>query len=83
MANGGGNEQGGVFTKYQCKALLKSNNPYLATSNSFVAHTIIGTGMNARSLLAFYQFQGSYLSGVYVVLPGDSDVKEDEVLRWT
>jgi len=82
LSDGGGPEQSGVFTKYKFIPLPNTTEPYLNSSNSFTVLTTIGEDANARSLLAFYQFDRSMFTGLYVVTSGVDRLSDAEVLRW-
>ena len=60
-----------------------SNEPYLAQNDGFFVQTTIGEASSARTLLAFYQFNGSLFTGLYVVLLGDKPIAEGEITRWS
>jgi hypothetical protein len=48
-----------------------------------VVHAQIGKDGSARQLLAFYQFNGEYFTGLYLVKTGNKIFSDAEVLRWT
>ena len=83
LANGGGNESNGTFAKYSFSPLPNTNEPYISTNKSFLVETVIGEGANARTLLAFYQYEGKMFTGLYVVMLGVNSISDPETIRWT
>jgi hypothetical protein len=83
LSDGGGIEQNDLFNKYKFYPMPGSNEPYLVQKDAFLVHTTIGEGSSARTLLAFYQFNGSLFTGLYVVLLGDKPIVESEINRWS
>ena len=47
-----------------------------------IVRATIGKGLNARQLLGFYQYNGAYFTGLYVVKAGEAAIDNTEVLRW-
>ena len=79
--DGGGTEQG-VFTAYRFNEFPKEA---LAEINTEIVQPVwatIGTGLEARTLLAFYNFNGRVFTGLYVVKPGSNSIDAREVARW-
>lgn len=83
LSDGGGSEQGDVFTKYIFRPLPNTNAPYLLKEGAFYVQATIGEGAMARTLLAFYQFNRSTFTGLYVVTLGDKPFSENEINRWS
>ena len=82
IIDGGGTESG-AFTKYSFVPLPNSKDPYQATNNTFFVNATIGDAASARTLLAFYQFNGNLFTGLYVVTTGAKNVSEAEINRWS
>lgn len=82
VANGGGTETGGTFSKYVFSALPGTTTQYLATSSTLAVNAAIGEGANQRFLLAYYQFNGPIFTGLYVVRPASKPLDADEIKRW-
>jgi len=83
LSDGGGFESSGTFAKYRFIPLADPALPYQILPNSFVVHSIIGEAGNARTLLAFYQFDGEMFTGLYVVTLGENPLKSSEIARWS
>jgi len=83
VKNKGGTESSGLFTDYSFFNLPSSITSRFATENSVVVHAQIGKDGSARQLLAFYQFNGEYFTGLYLVKTGNKIFSDAEVLRWT
>lgn len=81
VINKGGTESG-IFTPYAFQALPKSEAKLVDEKNRVVVRATIGSGTSARQLLAFYQYEGAYFTGLYIVLAGEKPVTDSEVLRW-
>jgi hypothetical protein len=81
VKNRGGTENG-LFTSYTFQGLPRSDAKLVATEKRVVVRATIGTGAAARQLLAFYQYNGAYFTGLYVVLAGENPFLDTEVLRW-
>lgn len=81
VQNKGGIENG-IFTPYIFKSIPTSDALLVDEKNRVVVRAVIGSGDNARELLAFYQFDGAYFTGFYIVKPNGSLFSDDEVLRW-
>ena len=60
--------------KYSLPFSVRKNN-----SSVFIRATI-GEGASSRLLLGFYQYKGSFFTGLYIVKPGTSTFTDDEVL---
>ena len=83
LSDGGGLEQSDLFNKYKFHPLPGTNEPYLLRNQGFFVQTTIGEASSARTLLAFYQFNGSLFTGLYVVIMGDKPIAENEITRWS
>ena len=81
VSNKGGSENG-VFTPYAFQPLPISNAKLVDEANRVVVRATIGSGSSARQLLAFYQYNGAYFTGLYVVIAGEKAIADSEVLRW-
>jgi hypothetical protein len=81
VANGGGQE-GGVLTPYLFQPLPKSSAKLVDEGNRLVVLKIFGGGAGARQLLAFYQFNGQFFTGFYVVTGTENRLDESEISRW-
>jgi hypothetical protein len=83
VADGGGIESTGTFTKYRFIPLPNVTTSYQISANSFFVHAVIGEAGAARTLLAYYQFDRDLFTGLYVVTPGDTPIKDSEIERWS
>lgn len=81
ISNNGGTENG-VFTPYSFQALPISNAKLVDEVSRVVTRASIGSGSATRQLLAFYQYNGEYFTGLYIVINGDKPIADSEVLRW-
>lgn len=81
LSNKGG-EENGIFTPYVFQNLPKSDTSLVDERNRVIVRATIGTGSAARQLLAFYQYNGQYFTGLYIVLNGEKPIPDSEVLRW-
>ncbi len=81
VANKGGIENG-VFTPYKFQALPSTHAKVVDDNNHVITHATIGTGDLVRQLLAFYQYNGAYFTGLYIVKSGPAQIPDAEVLRW-
>ncbi len=81
VANKGGNENG-VFTDYTFQTLPSSSAALVDENSRVIVRATIGKGQSARQLLGFYQYNGAYFTGLYVVKAGGAALDNDEVLRW-
>ena len=82
IQNGGGTERSGSFVKYKFLELPKLPVGLVNVDSRVIAYASIGEGESTRTLLAIYQFQGSILSGLYIVRDRNSIFDNDEVTRW-
>ncbi|NDC49234.1 MAG: hypothetical protein EBZ61_09200, partial [Micrococcales bacterium] len=80
-SNKGGSDNG-VFTDYTFENLPISNARLVDENSRVLVRATIGKGQAARNLLAFYQFNGAYFTGLYLVTAADKALKDSEVLRW-
>lgn len=81
ITDGGGTESG-AFTKYSFVPMPNSKDPYQATEKAFLVNVTIGEAASARTLLAYYQFNGDMFTGLYVVTRGEKSIPESEINRW-
>jgi len=81
ISNKGGSDNG-VFTDYTFENLPTSNARLVDENSRVLVRATIGKGQAARNLLAFYQFNGAYFTGLYLVTAADKALKDSEVLRW-
>jgi hypothetical protein len=81
VKNKGGTENG-IFTPYSFQELPKSDAKLVSEDRRVLVRATIGSGASARQLLAFYQYSGSYFTGLYVVVGGEKPMADSEVLRW-
>ena len=82
VKNAGGSEKDGTFTKYAFTNFPGATSGVVTNNSSVFVRAKIGEGENARLLLGFYQYKGSFFTGLYIVKPGTSNFTEDEVKRW-
>lgn len=81
VKNKGGTENG-AFTDYTFQNLPKSNAVLVDEASRVLVRATIGKGQAARQLLGFYQYNGAYFTGLYVVKAGEKAIEDSEVLRW-
>ena len=81
VENKGGTENG-VFTDYTFQTLPKSSAVLVEEASRVLVRATIGKGQNARQLLGFYQYNGAYFTGLYIVKSGEKAIDDSEVLRW-
>lgn len=81
VSNKGGTENG-IFTPYAFQALPSLDAGLVDEKNRVVVQATIGIGSAARQLLAFYQYNGAYFTGLYVVVGGEKPIPDAEVIRW-
>ncbi|MEN9542799.1 MAG: hypothetical protein RL239_452 [Actinomycetota bacterium] len=81
VKNKGGTENG-VFLDYAFENLPKSNAALVDESSRVLVRATIGKGDTARNLLAFYQYNGQYFTGLYVVSASNKPLTDAEILRW-
>jgi hypothetical protein len=79
---GGFKTTSGEIETYEYLSLDSKGSKYIEVDNGFLMHVKIGTGSNARWLLAYYQFKSSYFSGLYVVKPSQSPFSSSELSEW-
>jgi hypothetical protein len=77
-----GATENGVFTDYSFQSLPKSNAVLVDEASRVLVRATIGKGAAARQLLAFYQYNGAYFTGLYIVTAGNKPIADAEVLRW-
>lgn len=80
--NRGGVDGSGQFVSYDFQEFPASVVVSEEGSKKVFVRVIIGKGLEARSLLGFYQFSGQYFSGIYVVLNGAQSFTDEETIRW-
>jgi hypothetical protein len=81
VKNKGGTENG-VFTDYAFQNLPKSNAVLVDEASRVLVRATIGKGQAARQLLGFYQYNGAYFTGLYIVKAGETAIEDSEVKRW-
>jgi hypothetical protein len=81
VSNKGANENG-VFTDYRFQDLPQTNSNLVDENSRLIVRATIGKGTTSRQLLGFYQYQGAYFTGLYVVKAGEQAIDNEEVLRW-
>ncbi len=79
---GGFKTASGDIEAYEFLSLDSKGSKYIEVDNGFLMHVKIGSGSNARWLLAYYQFKLSYFSGLYVVKPSQSPFSSSELSEW-
>lgn len=78
-----GVSEDGVFTPYEFKTWSTDTTGLVSDEARVLVHTRIGSGDSARTLLAFYQFEGEFLTGLYIVVPTGDWFSEQEIKSWT
>lgn len=82
VKNGGGFE-GSVFTPYSFQVIPHLDAKLVDEKNRVLVRASIGDGASTRQLLAFYQYNGEFFTGLYLVLAGDKAILDSEVQRWS
>ena len=78
--NKGYKDATGALIPYDFKVLNNIPTGVLGESNRVLVYTIIDSGIRARTLLGFYQFNGDMFTGLYVInAEGFSDA---QVAKW-
>lgn len=79
----GGYEESGNFTKYEFVDIPNGLASLLvALPDRFIVRVSIGAGKEAQDLLAFYQFSGTYFTGMYIVKSGSQSITDEEMKEW-
>ena len=79
----GGITENGAFTTYEFKTWSADTKGLVEESSRLLVHARIGSGVSARTLLGFYQFEGEYFTGLYVVSPKAEWFSEEDMERWS
>ena len=79
---GGFKTTSGDIETYEFLSLDSKGSKFIEVDNGFLMHVKIGSGSNARWLLAYYQFKSSYFSGLYIVKPSQSPFSSSELSEW-
>jgi hypothetical protein len=65
---------------YEFKTLKNIPSGVVSDGNRVFVHTIIDTGIRARTLLGFYQFNGDTFTGLYVM--NAAGFNDAQVAKW-
>jgi hypothetical protein len=76
----GSKDSTGVLTEYDFKTLKNIPAGVVSDNNRVFVHTVIDTGVRARTLLGFYQFNGDTFSGLYVL--NSAGFSDAQVAKW-
>jgi hypothetical protein len=82
ISNGGGINRAGVKVSYKFDKLPSTSLSFVEEDNRVFVRALIGSGDSARWLLGFYQFEGKFFTGLYVVKSGSQDFTEGEIKVW-
>jgi hypothetical protein len=82
VKNKGGIESSGAFVDYSFTEIPQNIASRFNSDNSVVVRAQIGKDANTRQLLVFYQFNGEYFTGMYLVKSGTSAFTDTEVQKW-
>jgi hypothetical protein len=83
VRNKGGTESSGNFTEYSFTEIPSSITSKFAATNAVLVRAQIGKDASTRQLLAFYQFNGEFFTGLYLVKNGAQGFSDLEVSRWS
>jgi hypothetical protein len=83
VRNKGGTESSGNFTEYSFTEISSSITSKFAATNAVLVRAQIGKDASTRQLLAFYQFNGEFFTGLYLVKNGAQGFSDLEVSRWS
>ena len=75
--------ENGVFTTYEFKEWTNETKGLVPEASRVLVHARIGSGSSTRTLLGFYQFEGEYFTGLYIVSPTADWFSNEEIERWT
>jgi hypothetical protein len=78
-----GYTENGVFTSYEFKEWTTPTKGLVPESSRVLVHARIGSGISTRTLLGFYQFEGEYFTGLYIVSPTADWFTTEEIELWT
>ena len=67
---------------YKFDKLPSTSLSFVEEDNRVFVRALIGSGDSARWLLGFYQFEGKFFTGLYVVKSGSQDFTEGEIKVW-
>lgn len=81
VKNKGGVENG-ILTPYTFQSMPNVEVKLVDTKSRLLVRATIGSGNTARQLLAFYQFEKEFFTGLYIVKAGEVPLSDAEVLRW-
>ena len=80
QADKGYKDSTGTLVPYEFKTLKNIPAGVVSEGNRLFVHAVIDTGVRARTLLGFYQFNGDTFTGLYVMnAEGFSDA---QVAKW-
>ena len=80
QADKGYKDSTGTLVSYEFKKLPAVPAGVVSEGNRLFVHAVIDTGVRARTLLGFYQFNGDMFTGLYVLnADGFSDA---QVAKW-
>lgn len=80
--NKGGIDGSGQFTTHSFSEFPQGLSTTTGATKKVFVRLVIGSGLDARSLLGFYQFNGDLFVGVYVVRNGGEGFSDAETARW-
>jgi hypothetical protein len=70
----------GATTPYEFKNLKNLPTGVVTEGNRVFVHTVIDSGVQARTLLGFYQFNGDLLTGLYVI--NTEGFSDEQIAKW-
>jgi hypothetical protein len=70
----------GALIPYDFKTLKNIPAGVVSDGNRVFVHTVINSGVRARTLLGFYQFNGDTFTGLYVM--NEQGFSDDQVAKW-
>jgi hypothetical protein len=80
--NKGGIDGSGQFTTHTFTDFPQGIATTGGNTKKVYVRLVIGSGLDSRSLLGFYQFNGDLFVGIYVVRNGGDGFSDAETLRW-
>ena len=80
QTNKGYTDSTGALNSYEFKTIKNIPSGVVAEGDRVFVHAVIGSGVTARTLLGFYQFNGDMFTGLYVMnADGFTDA---QVAKW-
>ena len=79
---GGYKDATGNLVPYTFRSLPTFPNTLVTENNRVMVHATIGSGAESRQMLAFYQFNGSMFTGLYILTASETQFTEAQAAKW-